>query len=51
MKHTQTIPKTFLGVRYVSDRAGLPFEAVRVPVPQPASVKENRWQLIPTNPD
>ena len=37
MKQTQTIPETFLGVGYVSDRAGLPLEAVRVPVPQPAA--------------
>jgi hypothetical protein len=37
MKHTQTIPETFLGVGYTRDRAGLPLEAVRVPVPQPAA--------------
>jgi NADPH:quinone reductase-like Zn-dependent oxidoreductase len=37
MKQTQTIPETFLGVGYVSDRAGLPLHAVRVPVPQPAA--------------
>jgi NADPH:quinone reductase-like Zn-dependent oxidoreductase len=37
MKQTQTIPKTFLGVGYTRDRAGLPLEAVRVPVPQPAA--------------
>ena len=37
MKHTQTIPETFLGVGYARDRAGLPLEAVRVPVPQPAA--------------
>ena len=36
MKQTQTIPETFLGVGYTRDRAGLPLEAVRVPVPQPA---------------
>ena len=36
MKQTQTIPETFLGVGYVSDRACLPLEAVRVPVRQPA---------------
>jgi hypothetical protein len=30
------IPETFLGVGYTRDRAGLPLEAVRVPVPQPA---------------
>jgi NADPH:quinone reductase-like Zn-dependent oxidoreductase len=34
---TQKIPATFLGVGYTSDRAGLPLEAVRVPVPQPAA--------------
>jgi NADPH:quinone reductase-like Zn-dependent oxidoreductase len=37
MKRTQTIPETFLGVGYTRDRAGLPLEAVRVPVPQPAA--------------
>ena len=37
MKQTQTIPQTFLGVGYTRDRAGLPLEAVRVPVPQPAA--------------
>ena len=37
MKQTETIPETFLGVGYVSDRAGLPLVAVRVPVPQPAA--------------
>ena len=37
MKQTQTIPETFLGVGYVSDRAGLPLDAVRIPVPQPAA--------------
>src|SRR5260370_5004244 len=37
MKQTQTIPQTFLGVGYVSDRAGLPLDAVRVRVPQPAA--------------
>ena len=36
MKQTETIPETFLGVGYTRDRAGLPLEAVRVPVPQPA---------------
>jgi NADPH:quinone reductase-like Zn-dependent oxidoreductase len=36
MKQTQKIPETFLGVGYTRDRAGLPLEAVRVPVPQPA---------------
>jgi NADPH:quinone reductase-like Zn-dependent oxidoreductase len=33
----ETIPETFLGVGYTRDRAGLPLEAVRVPVPQPAA--------------
>jgi NADPH:quinone reductase-like Zn-dependent oxidoreductase len=37
MKQTQKIPETFLGVGYTRDRAGLPLEAVRVPVPQPAA--------------
>jgi hypothetical protein len=37
MTQTQTIPETFLGVGYMRDRAGLPLEAVRVPVPQPAA--------------
>ncbi|HLJ11271.1 MAG TPA: zinc-binding dehydrogenase [Planctomycetaceae bacterium] len=37
MNQTQTIPETFLGVGYTRDRAGLPLEAVRVPVPQPAA--------------
>ncbi|MFF7188870.1 zinc-binding alcohol dehydrogenase family protein [Streptomyces sp. NPDC008222] len=36
MKQTQKVPETFLGVGYTKDRAGLPLEAVRVPVPQPA---------------
>ncbi|MGW3510096.1 quinone oxidoreductase family protein [Streptomyces sp. NPDC000994] len=36
-QQTQTIPKTRLGVGYTRDRAGLPLEAVRVPVPQPAA--------------
>src|ERR1700744_6697791 len=36
MKNTLAIPETFLGVGYTKDRAGLPLEAVRVPVPQPA---------------
>jgi NADPH:quinone reductase-like Zn-dependent oxidoreductase len=35
MKQTLMIPETFLGVGYTKDRAGLPLEAVRVPVPQP----------------
>ena len=37
MKQTRTIPETFLGVGYTRDRAGLPLEAVRVPVPRPAA--------------
>ena len=37
MKQTQTIPETFLGVGYTRDHAGLPLEAVRVPVPRPAA--------------
>jgi NADPH:quinone reductase-like Zn-dependent oxidoreductase len=37
MKQTQSIPETFLGVGYTRDRAGLPLEAVRVPVPRPAA--------------
>ena len=37
MKQSQRIPETFLGVGYTRDRAGLPLEAVRVPVPQPAA--------------
>jgi NADPH:quinone reductase-like Zn-dependent oxidoreductase len=37
MKQTPTIPETFLGVGYTRDRAGLPLEAVRVRVPQPAA--------------
>jgi NADPH:quinone reductase-like Zn-dependent oxidoreductase len=37
MKQTQTIPETFLGVGYTRHRAGLPLEAVRVPVPRPAA--------------
>src|SRR5215467_3251975 len=36
MKQTETAPETFLGVGYIRDQAGLPLEAVRVPVPQPA---------------
>ena len=35
MKQTLTIPETFVGVGYTKDRAGLPLEAVRVPVRQP----------------
>ncbi len=46
MKQTQTIPETFLGVGYAKDQAGLPLEAVRVPVPQPAADEG----LIPLNP-
>jgi NADPH:quinone reductase-like Zn-dependent oxidoreductase len=37
MKNSLAIPKTFLGVGYTKDRAGLPLEAVRVPVPQPGA--------------
>jgi NADPH:quinone reductase-like Zn-dependent oxidoreductase len=37
LKQTPTIPETFLGVGYTRDRAGLPLEAVRVPVRQPAT--------------
>ena len=37
MEQTPTIPETFLGVGYIRDQAGLPLEAVRVPVPQPAA--------------
>ena len=34
MKQSLAIPHTFLGVGYTKDRAGLPLEPVRVPVPQ-----------------
>ena len=37
MTQTQAIPKSFLGVGYTRDRAGLPLEAVRVPVPRPGA--------------
>jgi NADPH:quinone reductase-like Zn-dependent oxidoreductase len=37
MKQIEKIPETFLGVGYTTDRAGLPLDAVRVPVPQPAT--------------
>ncbi|GAA1933495.1 alcohol dehydrogenase catalytic domain-containing protein [Streptantibioticus ferralitis] len=37
MTQTEKISETFLGVGYTRDRAGLPLEAVRVPVPQPAA--------------
>jgi hypothetical protein len=37
MKNTLAIPETFLGVGYTKDQAGLPLEAVRVPVPQPGA--------------
>jgi NADPH:quinone reductase-like Zn-dependent oxidoreductase len=37
MKNTLAIPEAFLGVGYTKDRAGLPLEAVRVPVPQPGA--------------
>jgi NADPH:quinone reductase-like Zn-dependent oxidoreductase len=36
VKQIQQIPETFLGVGYTRDGAGLPLEAVRVPVPKPA---------------
>jgi len=36
-KNTLAIPETFPGVGYTKDRAGLPLEAVRVPVPQPGA--------------
>jgi NADPH:quinone reductase-like Zn-dependent oxidoreductase len=35
MKQILTIPETFVGVGYTKDRAGLPLEAVRVPVRRP----------------
>ncbi|AWS43227.1 zinc-binding dehydrogenase [Streptosporangium sp. 'caverna'] len=37
MEQAHTTPETFLGVGYTRDRAGLPLEAVRVPVPRPAA--------------
>ena len=37
MKKTFTIPETFVGVGYTKHRAGLPLEAVRVPVPKPGA--------------
>jgi NADPH:quinone reductase-like Zn-dependent oxidoreductase len=37
MEQTQMIPETFLGVGYTRGRAGLPLEALAVPVPQPAT--------------
>ena len=37
MNQGQKIPETFLGVGYTRDRAGLPLEAVRVPVAWPAA--------------
>ncbi len=37
MKKPHTTPETFLGVGYTRDRAGLPLEAVRVPVPRPVA--------------
>jgi NADPH:quinone reductase-like Zn-dependent oxidoreductase len=36
LKSALRTPETFLGVGYTKERAGLPLEAVRVPVPQPA---------------
>jgi NADPH:quinone reductase-like Zn-dependent oxidoreductase len=37
MNQAQKIPETFVGVGYTRDRAGLPLEAIRVPVAQPAA--------------
>ncbi|GAB2842099.1 hypothetical protein GCM10027176_52510 [Actinoallomurus bryophytorum] len=37
MKQTHTTPEKFVGVGYTRDRAGLPLEAVRIPVPQPTA--------------
>jgi len=37
MTQTETIPDTFIGVGYTKDRAGLPLEAVRVPVQKPVA--------------
>jgi NADPH:quinone reductase-like Zn-dependent oxidoreductase len=37
MKQNPTIPETFLGVGYTRNRAGLPLEAVRVPVRRPTA--------------
>ena len=37
LKQTLTIPGTFVGIGYTKDRAGLPLEAVRVPVPRPGA--------------
>jgi hypothetical protein len=37
MKQIPTAPETFIGVGYARDHAGLPLEAVRVPVPRPAA--------------
>ncbi|TFV32261.1 hypothetical protein E4K10_17890 [Streptomyces sp. T1317-0309] len=37
MKQTVKTPEGFLGVGYTHDRAGLPLEAVRIPVAQPAA--------------
>jgi NADPH:quinone reductase-like Zn-dependent oxidoreductase len=37
MKQILAVPKTFLGVGYTKNRAGLPLEAVRVPVPRPGA--------------
>jgi hypothetical protein len=54
MKQLQTIPETFLGVGYVSERAGLPLDAVRVPVPQPAAdevlIRVRSYVSIPKQP-
>jgi NADPH:quinone reductase-like Zn-dependent oxidoreductase len=37
MKRILPIPETLVGIGYTRDHAGLPLEAVRVPVPRPAS--------------
>src|SRR6201999_3170908 len=37
VNQAQKIPETFLGVGYTRDRAGLPLEAVRVPVARPGA--------------
>jgi NADPH:quinone reductase-like Zn-dependent oxidoreductase len=37
MQNALAIPDTFLDVGYTKDRAGLPLEAVRVPVPKPGT--------------
>jgi len=37
LNQREAIPETFLGVSYTRDRAGLPLEAVRIPVPRLAA--------------